>query len=650
MAIKSGYFRKHLAVDLSAGRAERLDLDEALLEKYVGGRGFGAKLVWDNLLRHGRGAKADGRAGGVGDLLELDPLGPENLLVIAPGPLTGAYLPSSGKNSFVAISPATGIYGDSSMGGSFGIELRQTGIDCLSITGRAEQLSFLFIDDDEVSIVPMPELAGKTCLQAEGLIKARLGTHQVHVAGIGVGGEKRVRFACVNADWSRNAGRTGIGAILGSKNLKAIVVRGSRDLPVHDVRGLMAEAERAYAYMSSHKFFKLWQNQGLMNVMQYANGIGILPTHNFKDATFARVGQIDGETMLQSYKIGDSACFACSMSCGNICLVKQGKHVGTVTEGPEYESCAMLGSNLGVDDFAAVLSANSLCDELGIDTISTGNLIGAVIEGYEKGILSLADLDGKGITWGDEQAILELIRKIAHREGIGEVLADGSRGVLRAWPEMDKILLQVKGLEQSAYDSRAAASMALAYATSDIGAHHTRAWTIAREVEQGKDWTAEQKVDLVIYHQSLRPLFDMLGVCRLPWIELGLNERHYENFYRHVTGHPATLEELLKRSRDVYDLTRLINARLGITRKDDSLPYKTYACPVQTGPTAGRLIDRSEFQQLLSLYYRKRGWDENGLPSAETARAFEAEGPAGGQVARPSAKRPGASSEAAAGE
>ncbi|MHC4716607.1 MAG: aldehyde ferredoxin oxidoreductase family protein [Planctomycetota bacterium] len=607
MTIRSGYFRKHLVVDLTAGRAERVDLSEEFLERYVGGRGFGAKLVWDHLVRHD---------------FKIDPLGPENLLVVAAGPLTGTYVPSSGKTSFVAVSPATGIYGDSSMGGTFGIELRQTGIDALSITGRAPEMSFLFIDNDETSVVAMPELAGKSSLEAEGMIKSRLGTHQVSVATIGVGGENRVRFACVNADWSRNAGRTGIGAILGSKNLKAIVVRGNRDLPVDDVKSLMAESNRAYAYMRGHKFFKLWQNEGLMNVMQYANEIGILPTHNFKDGAFARIGRIDGETMRQDYKIGDSACFACSMCCGNICLVKQGKHVGTVTEGPEYESCAMLGSNLGVDDFGVVLAANRLCDEYGIDTISTGNLIGAVIEGYERGIISLDDLDGDAITWGHGDAVLELIRKIAHREGIGDILADGSRRVVETWPEMDKLILAVKGLEQSAYDSRAAASMALAYATSDIGAHHTRAWTIAKEVEQGQNWSAQEKVDLVIYHQTLRPLFDMLGVCRLPWIELGLNEKHYENFYTYVTGRKTRLDELLARSNDVYNLTRLINARMGVTRADDTMPYKVHSCPVQTGPTAGKTIDKDEFEDLLALYYAKRGWDENGVPPRELEKTF----------------------------
>jgi len=608
MSIKSGYFKKHLAVDLTSGSVEHRKLSDAFLEKYVGGRGFGAKLVWDNLRKHN---------------FKIDPLGENNLVVIAPGPMTGVYVPSSGKNSFVAISPATGLYGDSSIGGGFGVELRQSGIDVLSITGKAPELSVLFIDNHETEIIPMPELKGKTSLEAEGIIREKLDIQTAHIATIGPAGENLVKFACVNTDWGRNAGRTGFGAIMGSKNLKAIIVRGHEDLPVHDINGLMAEANKAYGYLREHKYFKMWQQQGLMNVIDYANEKGILPTYNFRDTVFAKHDQINGATMLDDFKIGDSACFACSMCCSNICLVKSGKYAGTVVEGPEYESCAMLGSNLGVDDFAAVLSGNQLCDELGVDTISTGNLVGAIIEGYEKGIISLADLDGHDITWGDDDAILNLIRMIAYREGIGDIIADGSRRIIAKWPEMYKLILEVKGLEQSAYDSRAGSSMALAYATSDIGAHHTRAWTIAREMEEGQSWSDDEKVKTVIYHQKLRPLFDMLGVCRLPWIELGLNERHYEYFYKYVTGHELTLEQLLELSNNVYDLTRLINVKLGVSRKDDSLPYKVHSSPPLTGPNAGKVVDKESFQNLLSLYYRERGWDEDGLPPADIEKKFE---------------------------
>ncbi len=602
MSLRSGYFKKALQVDLSTGQCQVRTLADEFLERYIGGRGFGAKLLWDHLVARD---------------FRVDPLGPDNLLVIAPGPLTGTYLPSSGKCSFVSVSPQTGIYGDSSIGGSLGIELRQAGWDLLTIEGRAAELSILWIDDDQATLLPMPELAGKTSLEAEGLIKERLGTHEVRVAVIGPAGENGVRFACVNTDWSRNAGRLGMGTVMGAKNLKAIVVRGSGDLPVHDLKGLMAEAEVAFKYMRQHKYFKMWQREGLMMVVDYASVAGILPTHNFKDGSFPRVGQINGETMLNSYKIGDSACFACPMSCGNICLVKQGRYVGTVTEGPEYESCAMLGSNLGVDDYAVVLHANQLCDELGMDSITTGSLVGAVIEGYETGVISLADLDDQPISWGDDAAVVALIHRIARREGIGATLADGAPGVLRRWPGMEKLLVQVKGLEQSAYDSRAASSMALAYATSDIGAHHARAWTIAKEVELGENWTDQERVDEVIYHQSLRPLFDMLGVCRLPWIELGLNEEHYAHFYSAVTGRSVSLPDLLAQSDAIFQLTRLINNRLGMTRRDDSLPHKVQACPIQTGPTAGKVIDPQHFERLLDLYYQQRGWDAAGNPPPE---------------------------------
>ena len=608
MSIKSGYFKKGLCVDLGSGSVEQPALSDGFIEQYIGGRGFGAKLVWDNLRKHD---------------FKINPLGPENILVVAPGPLTGVYLPSSGKNSFAAISPATGLYGDSSMGGRFGVELRQSGIDVLSITGRAPELSILFIDNGDVKIIPMPDLKGKKCLEAEGIVKQRLGTHAIHVATIGVGGENGVRFACINTDWSRNAGRTGMGAIMGSKNLKAIAVRGDKDIPVHDMRGLVAENEKAFRYMREHKYFKMWQQEGLMNVIDYANQKGILPAYNFKDSVFAKHGNINGATMLAHYKIGDSACFACPMCCGNICLVKNGTYAGTVVEGPEYESCAMLGSNLGIENFAAVLSANQLCDELGIDTISTGSIIGAVIEGYEKGILSLSDLDGREITWGNEEAILELIPRIAHRQGIGNILANGSRGIIAKWPEMDEVLLQVKGLEQSAYDSRPSMSMALAYATSDIGAHHTRAWTIAKEVEEGKNWSDEDKVNIVIYHQKVRPLFDMLGVCRLPWIELGLSERHYANFYSCVTGKEMTIDGLMGLSDDIYNLTRLINCHLGASRQDDSLPHKVWAKPPLTGQNAGKVIDQTDFNRILSLYYERRGWDERGIPPASIEKKFD---------------------------
>ena len=607
MTFDGGYFRKILWVDLSSGESRILDFGDAFASKYVGGRGFGMKLLWDHL-----------RAVG----FDIDPLGPENLIVIAPGPLTGLYLPASGKTSFVSLSPATGGYADSNMGGSFGVELRQAGYDALAITGKAEALSYLWIDDETVKVVRNEKLKGLGCLETEGIIKKELGDPMVKVALVGPAGENLVRFACVSSDWSRNAGRTGMGAVLGSKNIKAIAIRGSHDLPVSDLPALKKISDESFQIIKENPYFEFWQQQGLMSVVDYLEQIGGLPTRNFSDAVFEGARRINGFEMEAKYKIGDSACFACSISCGNICLVKEGPYSGTVAEGPEYETACMFGSNIGVDNFAFIVRANHLCDDLGLDTISTGNLIGVLMEACEKGLLGKADLDGMSIGWGDERGAIKVIEKIAGREGFGDVLAGAATAVLEKWPQLEPILLHVKGLEQVAYDARPAISQALGYGTSDIGAHHARAWTIAKEIEMGADWSLEEKADLVIYHQTVRPLFDMLGVCRLPWIELGFDERYYTQFFEAVTGVKTTIEELLSRSNDLYSLTRMINLARGIDSKTDYPPPRTFDDPVVTGPRAGKAVDRATYEELLQIYYKKRGWSTDGNPPESLKKAF----------------------------
>jgi len=598
MTTQGGCFRKILRVDLSSGACETQTVDESFVEAFVGGRGFAVKLLWDHLQ----------------DKDAMDPLGPDNMLIVAPGPLTGVYLPSSGKNSFAAISPATGLYGDSSMGGSFGVEVRQAGYDAVTIVGCAERLSYLFIDNDRITIVPCPKLAGKGNLETEGRIRDEIGDHDVRVASIGPAGENGVRYACVTSEWSRNAGRTGIGTVMGSKNLKAIAVRGDIDLPVADMDSVIRISEKAYAELNAHPMMGMWRRVGLMGVIDYANDLGILPTHNFRDTHWDKADQINADVMMsKGFKIGDTGCFACPMCCGKINLVKEGKYAGTVTEGPEYESAAMLGSNVGIDNFAAVLRANHVCDDLGLDTISTGNLVAALIEGYEKDLLTIDDLDGKPVDWGNDERILEIIDQIAHGESVGKTLGLGAKGVLERWPQLKPIVLHVKGLEQSAYDCRGASSMALAYGTSDIGAHHTRAWTVGKELEAGADWTDQDRVDIVIYHQHIRSLFDMFGVCRLPWIELGFHEDFYAQLYSAVTGKSYSLEDLLSRSQEIYNMTRAINIKLGATSADDYPPDRTFV-PIHAGPLAGKACDREHYQQLLDLYYQTRGWDAQGNP------------------------------------
>jgi aldehyde:ferredoxin oxidoreductase len=603
--LQGGYHFRILWVDLSTGESRIVPFGDRFALKYIGGRGFGAKILFDHLSKI------------------TDPLGPENVLTIAPGPLTGLYLPGAGKTHVVALAPLTGIYGDSNMGGNFGAELRQAGYDALVLTGRAEQLSYLWVDEDDVAIVPAPELAGKGALDTERAVKEALQSEEVRVAAIGPAGEKLVRFATINCDWSRNAGRCGMGAVLGSKNIKAIAVRGGKDLPVADVARLRMLTDRSLKDLADHPLFEFWQQQGLMSVVDYLNTAGGLPTRNFQQNVFEHADQIDGFKMEGEFKIGDTACFGCPMSCGNICLVKNGKYKGTITEGPEYESACTLGSNLGVSDFSAILKGNQLCDELGIDTISAGVLVGTMIEAVDTGLLQPSDVDGMKLEWGNSDQITALLEKMANRDGVGDVLAGGSKAVLEKWPQLAPILVQTKGMEQSAYDARATISMGLAYGTSDIGAHHARAWTVGKELELGAKWTDHDRVNIVMYHQTIRPLFDMLGVCRLPWIELGFDERLYAEYYSAVTGIPHTLDDLLERSRALYDLTRLISVSRGVSRKDDYPAPRMFERPIEGGQYAGRVIDRAQYEELLDLYYQKRGWSEDGIPPAEKAKLFK---------------------------
>jgi len=631
MDIKSGYFKKRLHVDLTEGRAQRLPISDEIIERFVGGRGFGAKVVWYHLVKHD---------------FQIDPLGPENLLAIAPGPLTGTYCPSSGKTSLVSISPQTGVYGDSSVGGTFGIELRQTGVDMLTLLGRAPQLSILFLDEEEVQILPAPELAGKTCLEAEGMVKDRLGTHEVKVAAIGPAGEGLVRFACVNADWSRNSGRAGMGAVLGSKNVKAIAVRGSKDLPVHNVRGLVEEAEKAYAYMRNHKYFRMWQREGLMMVMEYASAAGILPTHNFKDGTFPRVDRINGETMLGGYKIGDSACFACSMSCGNLCLVKQGRYVGTVTEGPEYESCAMLGSNLGVDNYAAVLRSCSICDELGMDTISTAGSVAFAMELNEKGLWD------NGLKFGEVDNLSQVFEDIAYRRGIGDILAQGTKRMAERFGGKE-FAINAKGMELAAYEPRSAVGHGLGYATANRGGCHLNAGYVVVLEGLGlniNQYTPHGKAAIAIFFQNMMECVSAMGSClfttyavlpapvmaRPDWIVtkitnkaftkigpiIGLLDMHpwiasmnlplimHGPALRDATGMKVNIGMMMKTGERGYNLERQCNIILGQKAGADTLPKRLTDEPQYPENPKSKV----PLQKMLKNYYFIRGW-KDGVPT-----------------------------------
>ncbi len=587
-----------LRINLSKNKISEQEPDKDFIYKYIGARGWGARMVWEEV--------------GV----EADPLGPDNLIFFGSGPLTGLLIPSAGKMSIVSISPATGIYADSSVGGAFGVELKQAGYDAIALRGVSEKPVYIMIDDGDVEIRDAKDYWGAGALATEVQLKKDLEDNDVHVVSIGPAGENLVKFACITSDYGRNAGRTGMGAVMGSKRVKAIVVRGFKDIPIADVEGFMDIAYESYRTISENEFLDIWQRQGTLQVIDWANERGVLPTRNFQETRFEQAEEIGGDKM-EEVKTTDRACFACPMTCGNFCVIREGDKK-VVVEGPEYETAAMLGSVCGIKDLKTVIKANNLCDDLGIDTISSGNLIGLLMEAYEKGIITKDDTGGIELKFGNGEALLKVLEMIARREGIGDIVADGVKAITERWKSTRPFAMQSKGLEQSAYDTRASPGMALAYATCDVGAHHSRAWVISKDLEMRDKWTVEDRAKLVIYHQHIRPLFDCLGVCRLEWIELSIDENIYAEFLTTVTGIKTTMKELLERSEAIYNLTRGINVIRGISRADDYPPERVFCDPIPTGPLKGELLQREEYDELLDTYYRLRGWNDEGIPTKKT--------------------------------
>lgn len=595
----NGYGGKILRVDLTSGSVTAQPLDPKVAKDYIGGRGFAARIIYDEV----RGA---------------DPLGPENELVVASGPFAGVFLPAGAKATFAAKSPATGIYGDSNVGGHLAAEMKYAGYDAVVVVGAAAKPVYLYIEDDRVEIRDAQAYWGKGAIEAERLLKEQLGD-EFQIATIGPAGENLVKFACVSHDIGRQAGRTGMGAVMGSKKLKAIAVRGTRTISVADIDLLRSVGKEMFDKIYVDPGLKVWHEYGLGSVVAWANSIGALPTRNFQSGYFEAVKGIDHETMKEKIIVGSKGCFGCPMCCGKFSFVKPRN---VYVEGPEYETTALVGANCALDDIEDVAYANYLCDELGLDTISAGNVAAFAMECYEKGIIGEQETDGVALRFGDVEAFEALAKKIAHRQGVGDLLAEGVRKAAEVWGQgSDRFAIQVKGLEWSGYESRGAPAMMLAYMTCDIGSHHNRAWAITFDIAEGRE-KLEGKAKKVIELQHIRPLFDMLGACRLQWVEMGLDLAYYARLYPAVTGIDATWEDLLDASERVYNLTRAYAIRElpGFGRSYDYPPLRFQEEKVPDGATAGSLVSHQQVERLLDDYYKLRGWDSNGVPTADTLR------------------------------
>ncbi len=585
-------------VNLSDGKVEYREIDERLAFDFIGGRGWCAYTIFKEL-----------------DKI-VAPLHPSNVLVVATGPLNGVIFQSGGKTSFAAISPATGIYGDSSVGGFLGNRMRRAGIDGIIIRGAAPEPVYLLVADNRVEIHPANNLWGMHSREADKLLTERYGS--CSVATIGVAGERMVYYAAINVDWDRGklrhaqAGRTGMGAVMGSKKVKAIVAAGTGEVKVADRERLAEVARKFQKAVKQSDNYSTWLKYGTTSTIEWANEVGALPTRNFQSTVFEYADKIGGEVVSKE-KVASTPCSNCITPCGHVIEFEKKDRVVA-----DYENLAMLGSNLGLGDFEKVMWANYLCDYYGLDTISTGAVLGFVMECYEKGLITQEEI-GVDARWGNAEAIYRMIEMIAKREGFGDLMAQGVKALAeRIGKGSEKFAMHVKGLEISAYDHRAAPAMALSYATCDIGGHHNRSWAITYDVQVGRESYGEEKVDRVIYLQHLRPLYDMLGVCRFYFAELSVDPSLHAEAYSAVVGREFSIDDLLLRSEKVWNITRAIAIlRKGVDSRYDMPPLREFEDPVPEGPVKGWRLDREKFMEMLRLYYRKRGWDERGWPTRE---------------------------------
>jgi aldehyde:ferredoxin oxidoreductase len=612
-----GYAGQILRVDLSGPTIKKEPLDPVLAETYIGGRGFVARMLWDEIPPG------------------TDPFAPENRVVVATGPLTGHYLPGSGKTHFGTKSPASGGYGDGNMGGHFGPALKYAGYDAMVLTGKAGRPGYLVIDDDRVEIRDAAALWGKGAIETEVALKKELG-EDFEICTIGPAAENLVRYACISHDFGRQCGRTGIGTVWGSKNVKAVAVRGRKPLPVYDFDAAVAAGKRAYQDIYKKPGFTGWTPEGTAGITNFVNQVGAFPTRNFQTSWAAHHEQINGKMILERLKITDKGCFCCPIPCGKYGKAETAR--GTVyVEGPEFETIALFGGNCVLQTIEEVAWCNQVCDELGIDTISGGAVAGFAIECFEKGILTEADF-GQPVRFGDLDSVLHILDLIARREKIGAVLAEGvARAAQKIGKGAEALAVHVKGLEWTGYECRNAPGMMLAYLTADVGAHHNRAWVLGKDVTgtdadvhalieaggSGERMAKSQvrgKARGVIDSQHLRPMFDVLGTCRLQMMELGFEVEHYEELSALITGRKRTWDELIAVSEKIWHLTRAFSAREidGFGRKMDMPPPRLCREAILDGPNQGHFITEDEVNIMLDEYYAARGWNEDGIPTTAT--------------------------------
>lgn len=602
-----GVWGRLLDIDLTQGKTETLPIPDAMFEKYLGGRGLGARLLFDLLPAN------------------TDPLSPGNVLIFLTGPLTGNLAPGSSKFVVVTKSPLTRGWCDSYSSGRLSVELKKIGYDGMVIRGKSNHPCYLRIDDTGVDIRGGDSIWGKDSLETERILKETERNPSAGVTSIGPAGERLCKFASINSDLYRQAGRGGVGAVMGSKNLKAIVIKGTKGIDPHDRRKLSELNRKSYRRSRESQVAQARMKYGTPLTLNITHAGGILPTKNFQFSTWEKaLEKIDAEGVNRSVT-SHKACISCFTPCGLVTRVSQGKYMGTMVEGPEYETLAMFGSNLLVDSLPVIIQANVLCDKLGLDTISTGNVIGFTMECFERELISPAEAGGLEIRFGDGEASLAAIGMIATREGFGDVLAEGVREVADRIAEgSDRFAMQVKGMEFPGYEPRGAFGSALSYAVSPRGACHRRAWPPAREIlGDYPPYTVEGKAEMIRALYDENCILHSLLVCDMPAKFIPLSLGDYAEYFEAVTGESLSERDFPTIAGRVETLIRMLNLREGHTRKDDTLPQRTLSEPLQDGPAKGQFIGEENLNRMLDEYYELRGWNSSGVPTEETRKKYQ---------------------------
>lgn len=590
-----------LDIDLSRRSFVRQPLRQHYYQDYLGGRGLGARLLYD-LLPPG-----------------VDPLGPENVVLILTGPLTGSIVPGSGKYAVVTKSPASGGFVDSYASGQIAVEIKQAGYDGLIIRGRADKPCYLVITDERVEFRDAAGLWGKDTFETEEALRQELCDNETGFLCIGPAGENLVKYATINSDFYRQAARGGVGAVVGSKNLKAIAVKGSKDIPCYDMEALLAQMQKVARRIGESKVAQARMAFGTPLTFDMTSAAGMLPTRNYSSGVYPPGYDHLNSVAVQKATLKSRACYGCMIGCSKITKAIDGTYQGNIIEGPEYETLALLGSNLDIPRLDIVNQANILCDRLGLDTISTGNVIGFIMECREKGLIHGELLGGADLCFGDGEAVLRIIEDIAWRRGAGDLLAEGVRCLAeRIGQGSDRFGMQIKGLEFAAYDPRIGYGTALSYAVNPRGACHRRAWPPAVEV-LGKEapYEVAGKAESVKRLYDENSVYHSLLVCDFPakWIPLEVAD--FAQLLNLVTGGAVTEADLWSVADRVETTIRLFNLREGLGRADDRLPRRAFEEGMADGPAKAKVINEADFSQLLDNYYRQRGWSlPNGQPEA----------------------------------